>query len=347
MATIDGLTYTEVYAEQKTLLTITANSKKNSQGVFEIDDNNNKLISNIDSGDTPLYRVSKYSGVNSLLLYNLDTKEMQLCKTGELLNINIDFDKGTRYAIGAKCLESTAVDVNARVFSVDIKTDDIVFRVYMDGRELKSYDKVQGGLKIKGSDAQLVDKYSELTVYTIKSTSISGSTEIKIEYFQYPLLFDVVEFFETDYLETIKGIPINNFESMAINQTVQKTTYRNGFNYGNKYKINGVDNSIDLELFNSTSDRDLVQFIGDSEIRLILINKSFGRVVLVNNCYNNNGTSLIYDKSKNTKKIQLDCGNYIDIEVAEPSKYGVDRYGRKLYSGNLYIFNSHNRGENK
>lgn len=361
---IDSLTSTEVYVEKKTVSKIIGNSKINNSGILEIDSKNNKLINEVDSGDTPLYRLSVYNGEDSLMLYNPTTKYIQLAKEGDLLNINIDFVHGTKYYIGSKMLISEQKTGN--VFDVNLE-GLIPLKVIMDGREIKSYSSNSTSVTILGTDRNLIDTFSKIVIYAYKNTNItnldmnvereedrentvllytqSSPNLFEIEYYQYDTIWNPEEFYLGDYfLDNTLVEETNCFESLSINQNVTKTVYRGGFNFSNKTRINTIDNTIDLDVFDVSNLVDLVQYVGKDEFRMILINPSFGRTVIVNNCKIDNGVSIIYDKAKNHKKFTISCGNYIDIKSSRESLYGTDRYGKGYYGGGDYIYNSHRIG---
>lgn len=340
---IDSLTATDVYVEKREIAKIIGNKTTNNKGILEIDNYGNELISVIDSGDTPLYRLSKYSGTDGLLLYDPTTKNMQIANSGDLLKVNVDFERGTKYYIGAKLMKSNVRTNN--VFTVELG-ELIPLKVFMDGREITSYSSNQNSITISGTDRLLIDTFSEIVVYAYKTTNITDSTEFEIEYYQYQNIWDKELFFSEVYFqETMKLEPIQCFESLSINQNVTKTVYRGGFRKSSKTKVNSVDNTADFDIFDASELVDMVQWVGRSEFRIVLINNQFGRCVILNNCRVNNGVSLIFDKSKNSKKFTLSCGNYIDIKVGEPSVYGEGRYGKGLYGTNTYIYNSHKVGD--
>lgn len=341
---IDNLTATDVYVEKRNLVKILCNNEKNNKGMLEVDENGNNLISNIDSGDTPLYRVSKYTGEGSVLFYNPTTKNMQIVGQSDFLNIDIDFERGTKYYLDAKIISSNKR--NKSVFDIELG-DYIPLKVFLDGREINTYVSDRNTLTIKGTDTLLLDIFSEITVYVYKTTNInSPSIELELEYYQYDSIWDKESFFSDIYFEeTLKLIPLKCFESLSITQNVGKTTYRDRFMKSSRTKINYIDNISELEIFDTTVDIDMTQWCGREEFRLIFINPHFGRCILLNNCKIDNGISIVFDKSKNTKKFNLSCGNYIDIKIGEPSAYGAGKYGKGLYGTNTYIYNSHKVGD--
>ena len=335
---IDNLTCTSVYVEKKSLLKIIGNSTTNSQGILEIDSSGNSLVSIIDSGDTPLYRLAKYTGNEGLMLYNSTTQHIQIAKEGDILDSNLDFERGTKYFIGSKLIKSTSVTGN--IFTVDLNSLNVL-KLFIDGREIKSYSISNNEITILGANRLIVDMFSELVVYAYETTIISGNVEFEIDYYQYDTVWNKDTFADESYFETIRGIDINCFDSVSINQTVGKTVYRNGLKKSNDTRINSVDNVIDMNIFSVSDLPDMLQYVGYDEFRMIFINNINSRTVLVNNCKVDNGISLVFEKAKNTKKFTISCGNYIDILTAVPSYYGVDRYGRLQYGSGTYVLNSH------
>ncbi|MGL4425062.1 MAG: hypothetical protein ACRCTC_02270 [Cetobacterium sp.] len=360
---IDSLTSTKVYVEKKGLVTIIGNSSTNNLGLLEVDSNNNKLISNIDSGDTPLYRLSEYNGAGGLMLYNPTTKSIQIAHRGDFLNVGIDFEKGTRYHVGAKLLKATKH--RGRVFEIQLARL-IVFKVFMDGREIRHYEKTDNSITVIGNDGLMVDDFSELVIYAYEDTrlfddtfvgtrkenqsltpkefAISSSNSFEIEYYQYERVLDLESFKDETYFDEFKGIAVDCFESTSISQSVSKTMYRGGFRFANNTRLNSIDNTADFNVFGASGLVDFVQYVGNEEFRIIFLNMEYGRFILLNNCIIDNGVGIVLEKEKNTKKFTLSCGNYIDINMSGEDGYGKKRYGRSIYGSGIWVYNSHKIG---
>ncbi|MGL5049476.1 MAG: hypothetical protein ACRC6E_02430 [Fusobacteriaceae bacterium] len=338
---IDSLTSTEVYVERKGLAKIFGSSTINKAGVLTVDSLENALVSNIDSGDTPLYKLDKYTGEDGLMLYNPTNKYLQIAKEGDLLKVGLDFEKGTRYYIGAKLIKST----NKKGSEFDVALNGLeVFKIFIDGRELKNYSAIGNKVTVMGSDVNVLDIFSEIIVYAFKSQSIEGNEEFEISYDQYMSIWEYDSFTDGSYIDTLLGTEVTCFESLSIAQQVGKTVYRgSGFNFANKTRLNSIDNTLELELFDAKETLDVLQWANTGEFRFILLNPTFGRCVIVNNCKIDNGINMVYDKSKNTKKVTISCGNYIDIKIRDQSEYGANKYGKGLYGSGTYVVNSHRR----
>ncbi|MGL6024875.1 MAG: hypothetical protein ACRC0F_09670 [Cetobacterium sp.] len=361
---IDSLTSTKVYVEKKSLLKIVGNGRTNKEGLLEVDSNGNSLVSNIDSGDTPLYRLENYIGASGLMLYNPTTKNIQIAQQGDSLNIGIEFDKGTMYFTGASRIKSTSHSKN--VFLVELG-ESKVFKVFMDGREVKNYSVLKDSITVTGNESYLVDNFSELVVYAYLSDSIEGSfsytverneggessildidfdenNTFVIEYYQYPKIWDYESFFNEEYFDNRNIIPIDNFSEASITQNISKTMYRGGFKFSRDARINSVDNTMEISTFEGNEKTDMIRYVGNDEFRVVFANPTFGRFVLLNNCKSDGGGSIIYNKDKNTRKVSLYCGNYVDIVRDSSREYGSDEYSDGNYSGGLSIYNSHKKG---
>lgn len=345
---IDNLTATEVFVEKKMLIKITADSINNSNGKLEIDDNKNKLISVIDSGDTRLYRVSKYKGTDNIMFYNSTRNQLCLAKEGDLLNINIDFDKGLQYFVGAKKIICKSHINN----QFDCNLEGLnVFKIFLDnGRELTSYTTIDNKIIILGNDRYYIDDFSELVVYVYVSESTKPSLMSKVDYtfqvefYGYEVIFDINEMIGGTYFETFKGDEISLFDSLEVAESVNKDVSRGHFAVSSYCITNSIENSVDLQTFIGDEAVDLPQYVGNEEFRIICLNSSFGRMVLINNCRINDGVSAIFTKERNSKKYKIDCGNYIDINLYNSSFYGLKRYGRGQYGDGTLIYNSARRG---
>lgn len=348
---IDNLTATNVYFEKKILINITCNNIKNNDGIIKEDDLGNKLVSIIDSGDTNLYRVKEYKGTDNILLYNENDHKLRLVKSGDIIDMPLDFTRGTKYFVGAKKVFGT---YNGNyIFNAEI-SDYEIFKIFLDnGREIKTYTIDDNNINITGTDRLYIDDFSELIIYVYKYNNTNkvidndGVNDFSfiLEYYGYEAIWDVDEFINGEYFETFTGQEALFFENLEVSQSVVKDSEKSNFSNSPKYRINSVDNSVEFNLFNVSEIMDLVQYIGNDDFRLVLVNSSFGRVVLINNCRINNGVSLIYEKEKNVKRFTLTCGNYIDVNLSNPLEYGKGRYGRGLYGNGTQIWNSARRGE--
>ena len=367
---IDALANTNVYIEKKRLLTITANGVKNNDGYLRLDDFNNPLISKIDSGYTPLYRVKMYKGKEYLMLYNSTTKQIQLVKTGQLLNMSLDFIKGTQYFLEAN--KFIVSEHKNNVFTTKLKGYKI-FRIFLDnGSEITNYtyNYTTNELTIKGLERNYIDDMSELIIFVYKDTDICPSYSISVErdenvqspdlkftqskledtyfvleYYNYSSIYDYVNFINEEYFlsSNFVGNEFVCFEKLTINETIDKESYRPNFMPCDISRIKRIDVSCELETFNANSLVDMVQYIGKDEFRILLINSLFGRIVLVNNCILDNGISMIFQKEGNMKNCKISCGNYIDIQVSEQSAYSKGKYGKGQYGSGTWVINSHRR----
>ena len=337
---IDNLTATNMYFEKKVLINITCNSEQNSDGRIVVDDLGNSLVNIVDSGDTFLYRVS--SSTKRIMFYNETDKRIRIVSEGELIDMPLDFSKGTRYFLDSR--REYGFYRGDCTFEVTNLSEYEVFKIFLDdGREITSYDIDGNNVILKGVDRLYIDSFSEIIVYMYKETT-SANYPFVLEYYNYENIIDIENFIDGSYFETFVGNETNCFESLEISQSVTKDSEKRNFSNVARSRINSVDNSVDLNLFNGSDEIDLIQYIGRDEFRIVLVNPVFGRIVLINNCYIINGISLIYEKEKNYKKVTLTCGNYIDINVSNPSEYGMGRYGRGQYGTGTQIFNSSRRG---
>lgn len=364
---IDSLTSTSFYVEKQSLITITCNSKKNNEGIIKTDDYENSLVSLIDSGDTPLYRLKSYNGENKVMLYNSATKYIQLVSSNEFIHMNLDFIKGLNYYIGAKRIISSNYNSNNYTFTIALDGLNI-FKIFLDnGIELKNYDikinsrsvkrneinsntnleyNTYADIQIKGLDRQFLDDFSEIIVFAYRDNKIIDDTEFIIEYYGYPTIYEYTSFIDQTYFETFNGEELTSFDSFNINQNVTKTTIKRNFGNIPKTIINSIENSGDIETFLISDETDVIQYLGNNVFRCILINPVFGRVVLINNCtLFDNGVSLNYQKEKNTRKLSISCGNYIDINMSNSNAYGEDKYGKGQYGTGTWVTNSARRGE--
>lgn len=341
---IDNLTSTDVYIEKKQLIKIICDKTTNSNGLLEIDALNNPLITMIDSGDTPLYRLSEYSGNKKVMLYNPTTKQLRLLGNGEFIDINIDFIKGTQYFLEAERIKST--NVNKNIFNINLNGNNI-FKIFLDGTELTRYDidRENNTITILGIEKNLLDDFSQIVCWTYKSNTIPASSNDKfvIEYYNYQTIWDQESFHDGTYFESFKGEELNTFDSLSINQSITKTNYKNNFNNSYRNIINSVENTIDINIFNISDKVTMTQYVGNEEFRMILNNPLYGRVVLINNCRLDNGVSLSFEKEKNLERLSIPCGNYIDIQISDPSIYGKGKYGKGQYGSGAWIYNSARR----
>ena len=344
---IDALANTNVYVEKKTLITITANKTKNNEGLLKIDDLDNQLISKIDSGNTLISRVKEYSCEDSLMLYNQTTKQIQLVKSGDSVNIPIDFITGTKYFLCSKRI--IVSEHNNNIFNIDLK-DYSIFKIYLDnGMELLNYtyDNSKKELLIKGLEAKLIEELSEIIIFVYKKDINSSLIEnyFVLEYYNYASVYDYNNFINGNYFDDIDfiGYELICFEKLIVNENVEKETTRPNFSPCDKKIIKNIEVSCELETFNATDLVDFVQYVGNDEFRLVLINPSFGRFFFVNNCAIDNGVNITFQKEGNMKNCKISCGNYIDVKIDSSVEYGKGLYGKGLYGGGTWITNSYRR----
>ena len=364
---IDALANTYVYAEKKNLITITANSKRNNDGLLRIDDVDNQLISRIDSGQTTLSKVKKYNGKDYLLLYNPTTKQIQLVKEGMSIDLPIDFIKGVQYYVGAKRVLATKHIDN--VFDIDLEGYHI-FKVYLDnGIELTNYVYKNKKLTVRGMERGFIDELSEIVLFIYLDNTIpqghefsvsrdennsshllkfedkETSLEFILEYYNYDTVYYFDTFIDNSYFERLEyvGIELVCFDKININENIEKESSRNNFSICDKIRIKKVEVTAELETFDVDEFTDMVQYIGKDEFRLVFINPVSRRIVLLNNCFLDNGIPMVFQKEGNMKTCKLSCGNYIDIKISESIFYGKGKYGKGLYGSGTWVTNSYRR----
>lgn len=342
---IDSLTSTNVYVEKRKLLTITGNHEKNNLGVLSVDDNGNELVSIVDMGDTELYKLKSYVGEGGLMLYNPITHHIQVAQEGSFLKVGLDPIKGTRYFLNAKRVVSTSVKKN--VFNIPINGSKI-FKLFLDnGMEVVDYTEQDNVITVNGAQRGFVDDFSKLVAFCYESVEISEEgTSFQIEYMGYETVFNLDKFMdEENFVPPIfNGREVSSFESLSINSNVTKETLRKNFQFRGTSVVQSIKNSLDLNLFGASDIIDIFSYLGSDEFRMICVNPSFGRVILINNCYIENGISINLEKTKNLKRTTVDFGNYVDILSSYAESYGSGRYGVGPYGG-MRVVNSHrNKG---
>ena len=364
---VDALADTEAYIEKKELITITANAIRNNDGYLRVDDLDNQLISKIDSGHTPLYRVREYTGKDYLLLYNPTTKQMQLVKQNSLIDLNIDFISGTQYFIGAKRL--LVKEHTKNVYKVDLGGYK-VFKIFLDnGIELSNYTYSDGELTIRGMERNFIDEFSQIVMFIYLDNKIVQysdysvsrdennsnpqldfkdtpfSVNFVLEYYNYASIYDSNQFMSGEYFEStlFTGEELMCFDKLNINESTEKETSKNNFRVCNKTIIKRIDVTSELELFSVDELLDTVQYLGRDEFRILLVNPVFGRIFILNNCFLDNGIPMVFQKEGNRKTCKISCGNYIDIVIADEREYGRGKYGKGLYGSGTWVTNSYRR----
>ena len=314
---IDSLTNTSMYIEKKVPIEIFANSTINNNGILEVDNNKNNLISPINIGDNILGVLKEYNGIDSVMFYSPINKQICLAKQGDKINIKFDYINGIKYFIGARKIV-TCNPVNY-VFNCDL-TGVKVFKIFADtGREIKNYIVGAGKLTVKGKDRLYIDDFTEITIYVYKQSQLKGTqTYFRLQYDGYSIVYDKNLFISHDYFKVFKGIEVKLFDSLELSQSIIKDTNRDYFQSTANSIVNSVENSIDLQTFIGSGEVDLPIYVGKDEFRIILISQGLERVVLINNCgVGGEGISLIYAKDRNSKKYKISCGNYIEIGDSE------------------------------
>lgn len=343
---LDSLTDTYVYFELTSDINITCNNTVNQNGKLEVDDSGNSLISRIDSGDTPLGKLESYNGDDKLLVYNETTNEMELLAEGDLFKLNIDFDKGVDYYLGAKKVLATRI--SGFTFSADIGTKN-VFKVYLDGKDVKFFTYDATTITVQGVSSARVDDFTKLTVILYDEHAITDSTEFVISYSNYTTIYQQDDFMNLSYFKAVEfnGEDMEMIQSINPNQEVNKTNIRNSFKNADLSIINKVTNTLEVVSYVLEGYIDLADIVGLNNFRIVLINPFIHRCVIFNNCRMDKGINLSYEKEGNTRKYSLDCGNRIEVTVhGELGAYGEGYYGKGLYGTNTSVINSSHIGGN-
>lgn len=338
---IDNLTSTNIYFEKTQSINITCNNIINNKGILEQDDNKNELISFIDIGDTLLKTLENYNGTDSILFYD-DFNNIKLVNNNDRIDIPLNFITGTKYLIGAKKLYGTRIKNNK--FRIQNIGNLNIFKVFLDnGKEISTYTRDNDTIILNGSYTAYIDDFTKLIVYVYTDNKITGNTKFTISYNGYPKIFDKESFLNGAYFEDSLSDEIICIDEVQITQNVAKDTYRNQFEFSSNDIINNIENSVEFNLFDGDEVTDMIQYIGNCEFRLVFVNSLFNKTLIVNNCFINNGISLEFAKEKNIKKFTISAGNYIEVKNSNDSYYGKKEYGKRAYSGEMFIYNSGRR----
>lgn len=149
------------------------------------------------------------------------------------------------------------------------------------------------------------------------SSDILNNYDFKLTYMGYPTIYDKDRFFDS-YFDT-NGMELLCFERLSISNSIEKDSFRTFFRNSDKTTIRKIVNSCEIEVFNDSEFKDFTQFIKQDEFRFVLVNPSYGRVFILNNCRINNGMNIVFQKEKNTKSLNISSGNYIDISTNDNS----------------------------
>lgn len=340
---IDSLIDTNIYFEIPIDINITCNKDVNQNGILEQDDETNSLLSNIDSGDTSIGRLTSYNGNDGVLMYNSTTKEIEILSVGDDSHINIDFQKGTQYFVGASKIIATRN--SGFIFDANIGTKNI-FKVYLDGREVGLFSNDETTITIRGISRSRIDDFSKLTIFVYEASEILDDTEFVLSYSNYKTIYLQDDFLSLQYFkDEFNGESMEAVESISPKQEVSLTQIRNSFKNADLSIVNKVTNTLEVTSYILDDYIDLVDVIGLNNFRIILINPFFQRCTIFNNCRVDNGIDLTFEKTSNMRTYTLDCGNRIEITVhGGMGGYGEGLYGKGVYGTNTTVVNSANLG---
>ncbi|MGL5961941.1 MAG: hypothetical protein ACRCZ0_08310 [Cetobacterium sp.] len=336
---IDNLADTGLFIDTKTTCSITISPELNKDGVLSEDNFGNNLISIIDSGYTPLGMLVKYHGGSGLLIHNTSTQQHGVFVEGDVIGIPVDFDKGLRYYLDAEVVYPQGRDNDK--FIVDLKGKRI-FKISVDGKNITNYSQTTDGIIIKGVDALLLDRFSELVVYIYSDTPPQNYGDIvaQISYKQYRSIEvwdNNEEGLDTSYLEGGEVLEVNTFEKLNISPTVTHTEIGRPFSSGYDFITNSSNLKVSLDIFFASEEVPIDKYVGDSEFRLVLSNPIFGRCILVNNCRLDGTDGLTLDKAKNVANISIRASNLVDILVSKSTTYGEDEYSKGGFGKNILV----------
>lgn len=342
---IDSLIDTNVYFEKPIEVTISCNKNINQNGTLEKDDKENSLLSNIDSGDTCIGKLTSYNGNDGILIYNSTTKEIELLGVGDISHIDIDFQRGVKYFIGASKVIATRK--SGLTFNADIG-DKSIFKVYLDGREVGLFSNDETTITVQGISSARVDDFSKLTIFVYETNIIADDTEFVFTYNNYETIYLEDSFMSLQYFRdnSFNGEEMEGIETISPSQDIGLTQVRNSFKNADMSVLNKVTNTLDVTSYIFDDYLDLIDVIGLNNFRIILINPFFKRCTIFNNCKIDNGVTLGFEKEANTRTYKLDCGNRIEITVHAnvDGLYGKGLYGKGVYGANTTVVNSANLG---
>lgn len=355
---IEGLTTTKVVVEKKTMSSIDSNNVLNKDGTLNIDELNNILVSDVDGGDTELYRLTKYTGGGKLLIYNKSLNMTQLVSSGEFVDILLDYRLGTRYFLGADIVKLKDKEGHKFKYAFGgVK----VFKVFLEGLELKNYRVAEDGIEVLGNDIYKINNLTELVVYTyitnkIENNKLSvskkdsssdtsmtytdGSTyTFSIEYEQYMSIHPKMESIE-DYLSESNSFDVHHIGDISLTNTTEKSDY---ITYGKSRKsevYNNINHSLSFQSFGVGGAKPLHHILGGDVFRVLLIDEMWGRLTILHDCSLQWGTNRNYTKNGNNIDVTINGGGLIDIIPIEGRAYSSYSYGKLTYDGDKMVYNS-------
>lgn len=324
---IDNLTVSSIYAEKESEQVIKINSSTNNAGLLLVDENGNNLTSFIQGRQNITNVVS--SGLGNILLYD-NTQHCILSKTS-INNFTLFKDNNLRYKINAN--ETSYVlgfteDTSYYYFQINLTED--IFKVYINGKEIKTYTLNAGSLRMPKTEIQCLDYYDDNIINVIHygSQVITGVAYIYYQGFnnndtESLLNIDMIKdisygeglYGEGLYGENSQGIfKIDNFEGdLTLNVSETQVKYKDLLRLEPSVYATDRDSYIEFNLYDIKSREDLIYWLNNSKFRIIISNPYNSILRVLTNCVINERV-ITTIASKNTRKIKIEFSQDIYIK---------------------------------
>jgi len=327
---IDSLRISSIYAEKESEQVIKIDASTNNAGLLLVDVNGNDLTSKMQGRQ--LITNIKSRGLGNILIYD-DTQYCILSKTttnnftlfkSSNLEYKINVNK-TNYVLGF------TEDVDNYYFELNLLED--IFKVYINGKDIKTYTLTTGILKVPKTEIQCLDYYDDNTITVIHygSQVISGVAYIYYSGFNNNSIETLLFFDELDniaysegyygegyYGETTQDIfKLDNFEGdLTLNTTETQIKYKDLLQLESSSYTTDRDSYIEFTLYDSKDKDDFILWLNNSRFRIIISNPYNSILRILTNCVINERTINTLG-NKNTRKIKIEFSQDIYIKNSE------------------------------
>lgn len=294
---IENIANGSYYFEKYKTVNILINSLNNGEGVILNDVNGNLLeetefdLGNIQFGYLDVY--SGYSG--KLLVY--DSLGYDLYSEGDILDMGVQWDNGTRYRINGEKLESSDYsDLSFTFESLDSDTDTI-YKAYLNDIEIDTSTLVFSDniITISSDDSEKIEFFDNILTIVKYSTDQTLVDDILINYESVDKILDFDSFFDLSYFDGKDNIAeYKNFRSLTenINSTINQTFRRFSSPYERRYSIN---NTLAIEFYKDSDFEDIYNELYGFAFRIVKVSPNPAKIIIWNNCRIKHSSSTKHD----------------------------------------------------
>ena len=314
--------YVELYRD----LTITISNIKNNGGTILVDDNDNRFGKPIHSGSNYIKSVD-FNLDSPIILYD-DRNFVYIDDSYEGDVFLIKPMHYINYKVNAYRVTDLTLIGNKIMYDMSNKN---VFKLFINGREVKNYIKEGDGIVILFPDYNYITEIMDdiiLYIYDDDQTIIGN---LILTYESPTVLLPYLSDLEGSYFDDFTR-KIEKFTDFGVKVNKELQVINKPFEYNNLVEENSRTSKLDISMY-----EDLRHYLKDNKFRILAFDEVNSRLKIFSNCKWKEGENINFNLEKVEYTYNIEFEDEIIVTYSgNATAYGSGIYGEGSYGGITY-----------